>query len=108
MLQSSKRYNTVNCSFSEDTISGWSTVVLANGRLRVVVIPGKGADIYQLVHLQTDIDFIVKTPWVLDPPGAPHREGSANTEFLYNYEGGWQELFPSANDALSVWCPRWI
>lgn len=99
MLQSSKRYNTVNCSFSEGAISGWSTVVLANGLLRVVVIPGKGADIYQLVHLQTDIDFIVKTPWGLDPLGAPHREGSAKTEFLYNYAGGWQELFPSANDA---------
>ena len=38
--------------------------MLANGLLRVVVIPGKGADIYQLVHLQTDIDFIVKTPYL--------------------------------------------
>jgi hypothetical protein len=95
----SKRYNTVNCSVYEGAVSGWGTVVLANELLRVVVIPGKGADIYQLVDIKTDIDLVLSTPWGLSPPGAPHREGSAEIEFLYNYEGGWQELFPSANDA---------
>ena len=98
MGMSRDKYNAVNCSVSESTVSGWSTVVLANELLRVVVLPGKGADIYQLVHLQSDIDFMMKTPWGLELPGSAHREGSAEIEFLCNYEGGWQELFPSAND----------
>ena len=64
MKQSSKKYSTVNCSVSEGAVSGWSTVVLANELLRVIVILGKCADIYQLVHLQTDIIFTVKTPYL--------------------------------------------
>ena len=58
MKQSSKNYSTVNCSISEGAVSGWSTVALENDLLRVVVILGKGANIYQLVHLQTDINLL--------------------------------------------------
>ena len=99
MKPSLEMYDSGNCSVSESAVSGWTTVVLANELLRVVVLPGKGADIYQLVHLRSDVDFMIKTPWGLEPSGSANREGSAEIEFLYNYEGGWQELFPSVNDA---------
>jgi galactose mutarotase-like enzyme len=86
------------CSLSTSERAGWRAVVLENEHLRVVVLPDKGADIYELVDLDTGIDVLFKAPWGLQPRGAPAREGSEDAPFLQNYEGGWQELFPSAGD----------
>ena len=87
------------CNVSTGTAKGWRSVVLENDALRVVVLPDKGADIYELVHLDTGIDVLFKGPWGLQPPGAPLLDGSGDDEFMWNYEGGWQELFPSVNEA---------
>jgi len=67
--------------------------VLENGILSVAVLPEKGADIVALVDLASGVDVLFKAPGGLGPRGEP--------EFLDNYEGGWQELFPSAGDASS-------
>jgi galactose mutarotase-like enzyme len=82
-------------------IQGWEALVLRNGCLQVTVLPGKGADIYSFVHVPTGTELLFHAPWGLQPPGAPAREGSGDMGFLWNYEGGWQELFPSANDACT-------
>lgn len=87
------------CRVSTGTASGWQSLVLENDELRVVVLPEKGADIYGLVHVGTGIDVLFKGPWGLQPPGAPPLEGSGDDEFMWNYEGGWQELFPNVNEA---------
>ena len=84
---------------TEGEVGGWRAVTLANGRVAVTVLPAKGADIYALVDARCGADLLCKTPWGLQPPGAPAREGSDGDAFLENYEGGWQELFPNANDA---------
>jgi hypothetical protein len=86
------------CRISNETISGWRAVVMENDLLRLTVLPDKGADIYNFIHKPSGIDFLFKAPWELQPPGALPREGSGDLEFLWNYEGCWQELFPSAND----------
>jgi hypothetical protein len=75
-------------------VHGHSALYLENDLLRVSVLPQKGADIYQLIHLPSGIDCLMKTPAGLRPPGAGRQEA-----FLDNYEGGWQELFPSGNAA---------
>ena len=72
--------------------------MLENDALRVTILPEKGADIVELVDLETGIDVLFHAPWGLAPPGSPPREGSGGSEFLENYAGGWQELFPSAGD----------
>lgn len=90
--------NSNNCRISNETIKGWRAVVLENDLLRVSVLPDKGADIYNFIHKSSEIDFLFKAPWELQPPGSPPREGSGDMAFLWNYEGCWQELFPSAND----------
>jgi galactose mutarotase-like enzyme len=90
-----------SCRVSTGTAKGWRSIVLENDALRIVVLPEKGADIYELVHLDTGIDVLFKGPWGLQPPGAPPLEGSDDDEFMWNYEGGWQELFPSVNAACS-------
>lgn len=90
-----------SCRVSTGTVNGWQSLVLENGALRVVVLPEKGADIYELIHVDTGIDVLFKGPWGLRAPGAPPLEGSGDDEFMWNYEGGWQELFPSVNDACT-------
>ena len=78
-------------------IRGHRFVTLENDLLRVSVLPEKGADIYELVDLASGVDVLMKTPWGLRPPG-----DRRPTDFLENYEGCWQELFPSVNDACQV------
>ncbi|TMJ93780.1 MAG: DUF4432 family protein [Actinobacteria bacterium] len=83
---------------SERVLSGWRAVALENDLLRVVILPEKGADIVELTDKESGVDPLFKAPWGLRPPGSVPREGWEGHEFLANYEGGWQELFPNAND----------
>ncbi len=79
---------------------GHSALYLANDRLRVGVLPEKGADIFEMSYQRgagsAPVQLLMQTPWGLNPPGQGHPG-----DFLENYEGGWQELFPNANDACS-------
>ena len=86
---------------TEGVVSGWRAVRLTSDTLSATVLPYKGADIYEIIDLATGIDPLFKAPWGLQPPGAAPREGSDGAAFLENYEGTWQELFPSTNDACS-------
>lgn len=79
-----------------ETIRGHEALWLENGRLRVAVLPHKGADIYAFVHVPSGIEFLMRTPSGLQPPGS-----SPQAHFLDNYEGAWQELFPNHNDACT-------
>jgi Domain of unknown function (DUF4432) len=86
---------------SRGSITGWESVVLESSDLRVSVLPEKGADIYELVDLHSGIDALFKGQWGLQPPNSPPLDGSGDDEFMWNYEGGWQELLPSVNEACS-------
>jgi uncharacterized protein DUF4432 len=88
-------------SVSSGEETGWLSVVLESTELRVVVLPDKGAEIHRLVHRESGVDVLFEGPWGLRPPGAPPLEGSGNDEFMWNYAGGWQELFPSVNEACT-------
>jgi galactose mutarotase-like enzyme len=88
-------------SVSTGTVEGWRSLVLEDETLQVTVLPDKGADVYSLVDLRTGVDVLFKAPWGLRPPGSPPLEGSGDDEFLWNYEGGWQELLPSVNEACT-------
>jgi hypothetical protein len=83
---------------TEGAVRGWRALTLEDGRLRVTVLPDKGAEMYELVDRESGIDVLFKAPWGLQPPGSPAREGSEGHAFLENYGGGWQELFPSVNE----------
>jgi hypothetical protein len=81
--------------------AGWRALTLTNGELAVTLLPDKGGDIVELVHLASGVDALFHAPWGLQPPGAPPRDGSDGHAFLENYGGGWQALFPSAGDATT-------
>src|SRR3954466_6648818 len=89
----------VSVTFGEET--GWRSVVLESDALRVVVLPDKGAEIHRLVHRESGVDVLFHGPWGLQPPGAPPLEGSGHHAFMWSYAGGWQELFPSVNEACT-------
>jgi hypothetical protein len=73
---------------------GHAALWLENEALRVGVLPEKGADIFELTHRSSGIQMLIEMPGGLKPPA-----GHPQTEFLENYEGGWQELFPNHGDA---------
>lgn len=81
----------------QTTVNGHTALILENERLRIGVLPEKGADIFELIYKSADrsddIQLLMQTPWGLKPPGT-----QPPLDFLENYEGGWQELFPNAND----------
>ena len=89
------------CQLTTATVAGWPALVFTNGLVRVVVLPQRGAEILNFIHEPTGVDALYQSHWGLQPPGAPHREGSGSREFEWNYGGGWQELFPSANHACT-------
>jgi hypothetical protein len=87
-----------SCRVVEGEVVGWPSVVLLNDHLEVTVLPGKGAEIHQIVDVATGTGILFQGPWGLRPPGAEPLPGSGDDPFMWNYAGGWQELFPSVNE----------
>jgi galactose mutarotase-like enzyme len=84
------------------TVDGHRIVVLENGRLRVAVMPDRGADIVEFRHKASDLDMLWRSPWLQRPAGSSARwSGSPETAFLHDYLGGWQEMAPTCGDAAS-------
>ncbi len=78
------------------TYRGLKTVVMENELLRVVVLADKGADILELVHKPTDVDYLWRSPWgVRDPSKFVPTTGSPLGLWMDFYEGGWQTVFPA-------------
>jgi hypothetical protein len=76
-------------------------VVLADDRIRVTLLPDRGADIHAVEDLRTGVDVLWHTPWGLRRRGdhSP-RKGSAEA-WLETYAGGWQVLLPSGGGPSS-------
>lgn len=81
-------------------LNGWESVTLSSGNTEVTILPAKGGDIYALVDTISGVDVLMKSPRGLAGPGASSGSDAEvePIEFLRNYEGGWQTLFPSAGD----------
>lgn len=89
-----------NCRIHEYGWRGHQLVVMENEVIRVSVVPTKGADVVELRHKPSDVDFLWHSPHPLLPPGlhmpaAPTPVGA----FFDQYHGGWQESLPSGNGA---------
>jgi len=77
-------------------VNGWESVTLSSSEVEATLLPAKGGDIYSLVDKVTGVDVLMKSPTGLLEPMT--RLEDEPVEFLQNYEGGWQTLFPSAGD----------
>ena len=84
------------------TYKGFRLVIIENDHLRIVVLPEKGADIYQFIDKRHNVDLLWKTPMGLRervrdlPPGY-----GAESNFTDAYEGGWQMVFPNGGSSCS-------
>ena len=43
-------------------VNGHRALYLENNALKITVLPDKGADVYELVHKPSGVDFLMKTP----------------------------------------------
>jgi len=88
------------CRVNQYTWNGMGLVVMENERLRVAVLPDKGADIIEFRYKPADLDVLWHAPQTVLPPGTyiPTVARSGGS-FLDHYSGGWQEIFPSAGSA---------
>lgn len=78
-----------------ERLSDHLALILENDQLKVIVLPEKGADILSFFYKANNTEFLLKSPDGLNRPPARNRPD----DFLQNYEGGWQELFPNTNDS---------
>ena len=84
------------CRVTQTTIEDTRVLILENDSLRVSVLPDKGADIYEFVYKPKDLDVLWKSPWGIRTPGAGFATATdSQLAWMENYEGGWQEIFPS-------------
>ncbi len=75
-------------------ITGWSyrgveAVILANDRLRVVLLPDLGGKIWEITHLGTGRQLLWHNPRLVPAPVA------FGAGYDDNFLGGWDELFPN-------------
>jgi hypothetical protein len=73
-----------------------ATLVLRNEHLEVIVLPGKGADIYSVIDRQTGVDVLFRSPWGWRDPATVPSTGDSQVDWLARYPGGWQLLVPNA------------
>ena len=92
----------IGCRISEGSVNGISSLVLENDHIKVVVLAGKGSDIWELRHKPSDTDILWKTPWgVRNPNSYVPDTSSSHAMFLDLYPGGWQELLPNGGAACT-------
>jgi len=89
----------VNCQLVETNYRGLRTLFLENAYLRVGILADKGTDIFEFTHKPTLTNFMWKSRLgVRDPRSFTPTIGTNTGAFLDSYEGGWQELFPNADE----------
>ncbi|HEX9372730.1 MAG TPA: DUF4432 family protein [Roseiflexaceae bacterium] len=91
-------YRNHRCRIKEYDFQGQRVLFLENELLRVGVLVGKGADIFEFLHKPSDTEFMLHTPQGIRAP-AVQSAASAWGSFLDYYEGGWQEILPNGGPA---------
>jgi hypothetical protein len=82
-------------------------IVLRNSELAVVLLPGKGCDIYCLTDLATGVDVLAKTRLTpADVARMPYARTSADA-WLAQYLGGWQLILPNGGAPSEVRGTEW-
>jgi len=88
-----------SCKFTDTYYNDVRTLYLENDLLKVGILIDKGADIFEFIYKPANIDFMWKTRLGVRSPQSFVPTVSTNLgAFLDYYEGGWQELFPNADE----------
>lgn len=83
----------MGCEIIEHRIGSFKALTLTDGEYSLTVLPEKGSDIVSLRHEKTDTEFLWTSPMGL-------RADTPSKSFIDNYEGGWQECFPTGGPGI--------
>jgi hypothetical protein len=87
------------CKLTDTYINQVRTLYLENDLVKVGILVDKGTDIFEFIYKPLDIDFMWKSRLgVRSPQSFIPTITSKLGSFLDYYEGGWQELFPNADE----------
>lgn len=88
-----------NCQITETIFHGLRTIYLENSLIKVGILVDKGTDIFEFTYKPTKTDFMWKSRLgIRDPRFFIPTTTTSLGAFLDYYEGGWQELFPNADE----------
>lgn len=82
------------CKITEHAVEKFHAITLSNGETSITILPEKGADIISLRDEKTDTEFLWNSP-------QGFRSDAPSKSFIDNYEGGWQECFPTGGPAIN-------
>lgn len=84
------------CRCKEVTERGFRFLIVENEKIRVSINLDKGAEIFEFLYKPTDLDFLWRSPNVVD---LRYRNlflsETGEVNFLNLYEGGWQDILPN-------------
>jgi len=91
------------CRITECSIQGYKVVVLENSSLRISVLVGMGAGIFELLYKPTDTDFMYRDNLGFERLNGfiPTVRSDKGNYWDYNI-GGWYELFPNSGGATEI------
>lgn len=84
----------MGCEIIEQDVNGFRAVTLTDGDHSITILPEKGSDIISLRDEKTDTEFLWTSPQGL-------RTDTPSKSFIDNYEGGWQECFPTGGPGVN-------
>lgn len=79
---------------------GIQAVVLENAHIRVVILPGKGADIIEFRHKASDTNYLLSQPGGLRNPQKTTPSAYGDTPFLDFFTGGWNDVLPNGGPGV--------
>lgn len=78
------------------------SVVLENRWLRVTVLPGRGAQVHELLHKPTDTDLVWRWERGLPPPADAPDHALPQGGFQDAFAGGWDLMLPAVSRLVAA------
>jgi len=79
---------------------GLQAVIMENAHVRVVILPGKGADIIEFRHKASDTNYLLAQPGGLRNPQTTPPSAYGETPFLDYFSGGWNDVLPNGGPGV--------
>lgn len=93
----------MTCRLVERDLPGKAVALsMENSLVKIVVLPGRGADISEFTHKPSGVNFLfvkVEPSTVFSGRGLP--SSTPDSQFYDRWSGGWQELFPNAGGSCT-------
>ncbi len=76
-------------------------IIMENALIRVVILPGKGADIIEFRHKSSDTNYLLNQPRGLRNPHKTTPSAYGDAPFLDYFTGGWNDVLPNGGPGVT-------